>query len=796
MIADYTKTSISHMNETITDNRSALILLVEDDPSMLDGMHDLFLMPSLLQSVGINFNIDVRTASNGKEALVEMKNQTPDLIVSDIMMPVMDGYQLLNAVQANPDWFHIPFIFLTAKGNKKEILEGQLRGANLYITKPFVSTELLELIKSQLDRSFQRQNTHQLNVAELKRGILQILNHEFRTPLTYVTAYYEMLADSLQRFPNHKNFREYLRGIQAGVIRLTKLIEDFILVIELRTGEFKTKFQQRAKLITNVNELVQLALQDRESAIQSQEIRVHFNAAPDLPAVWGDEESLGNVFRRFISNAVKFTPKEPTSEKNIYISTKATADNIVVTFKDEGLGFPHNVKSQIFDLFFQYNRGILEQQGAGIGLTIAKGLTDLHRGRIEVASEEGVGSTFEVILPIAAADFEQIESPGDNLAKSELATILVVEDEIDLLIGLRELLLIFGGKYQFEVVTATNGREGLAVLKETPANLIISDIMMPIMDGYEFLQEVRQNPKWVDIPFIFLTAKGEHQDIHRGLRSGAEVYITKPYNSDELLQLITAQLDQHFQLQGVRLQGFDSLKRSILNLITPDFRLPLSAVQEYSDALAAGLVDVQNDLELKDTLNGIRDGSTRLMQLVEDFISLAELRTGEAESAYALREQPIHNPGLRFCEIAHILASTAEAASVQLHCEFAQDLPPVYGDSLMLSEGVKRLIEIGIKLSQSDRQQHIHLSSRQESGELHFVIELPAVIHIDELQELLLILAEDEVNLIEMTDYAPAMIIAKGYIGLNNGRIRIGQEADTNYSITLSLPIYTPAQAT
>ncbi|MEJ2748102.1 MAG: response regulator, partial [Anaerolineae bacterium] len=242
--------------------RSALLLLVEDDQSMLDGMADLFQMPSLLQTIGIHYNMEVMTANNGRQALDLMQKRQPDLIVSDIMMPVMDGYQFLNEVQKNPDWLHIPFIFLTAKGDKKEILEGTLRGANLYITKPFASTELLELIKGQLDRSFQRQLTYQQNVGNLKKGILQILNHEFRTPLTYVTAYYEMLSESLNRAPEGQDFREYLRGIQAGCVRLTRLIEDFILVIELRTGEYKTRFNRQAKLVTTINNLIEATVQN------------------------------------------------------------------------------------------------------------------------------------------------------------------------------------------------------------------------------------------------------------------------------------------------------------------------------------------------------------------------------------------------------------------------------------------------------------------------------------------------------------------------------------------------------
>ncbi|MCZ7669333.1 MAG: response regulator [Chloroflexi bacterium] len=128
--------------------RPATILLVEDDKSMLDGMSDL------LQAIDIGYEISTMTASNGIEALAQMAYTLPDIIVSDIMMPQMDGFQFLKTVQQNPNWIGIPFIFLTARGEKHEIYKGRISGAALYITKPFHSVELLELIKHNSTESF------------------------------------------------------------------------------------------------------------------------------------------------------------------------------------------------------------------------------------------------------------------------------------------------------------------------------------------------------------------------------------------------------------------------------------------------------------------------------------------------------------------------------------------------------------------------------------------------------------------------------------------------------------------
>lgn len=773
------------------ETRPALLLLVEDDQSMLDGMADLFQMPSLLQAMGIHYKIEVMTANNGQEALALMQKRQPDLIVSDIMMPVMDGYQFLSQVQKNPDWLHVPFIFLTAKGNKKEVLEGTLRGANLYITKPFASTELLELIKSQLDRAFQRQLSYQQNIGDLKKGILQILNHEFRTPLTYVTAYYEMLSESLNRAPENQDFREYLRGIQAGCVRLTRLIEDFILVIELRTGEYKTRFQRRAKLVTTINSLIETAVRNYTEEAAKRGIEFDLSLSQDLLPIYGDKQSLQIVFDRLVNNSVKFSPKQGDSTRQIHISSECDGETVLVTIRDEGIGFPPVIKEQVFDLFFQYNRGLMEQQGAGTGLTIAKGLVDLHNGRIQVTSQEGEGSTFTVMLPVFSGVFAQ-STPGVIDPERKTATVLAVEDEANLLMGLKELLEIGGEKYDLNVLTAANGQQGLAVLKEHKPDLIISDIMMPEMDGFEFLKQVRQNPEWIQIPFIFLTAKGERHDIHRGLSSGAEIYITKPYDSDELLQLVTVQIDHYFQLQELANQNFDALKRGILQLITPDFRLPLSAVQTYSQALAADLENVRSDAELKHSLHGIHEGSVRLTMLVEDFISLAELKTGETETAYALREQPIYNPGVIFREVSQSYEDLANQKNVELHCDLDDNLPPIYGDAESLRNALQRLVEFAIKLDTSDMPQNLLLSASSIRNELVLQLDLPPTMGSERFDKLVTIMTKDDLESLEMSDYAPSLTIAKSYILLNNGRIQLNPDVN---QIIISFPAYTPTEA-
>jgi signal transduction histidine kinase len=761
--------------------RKVIILLVEDDKSMLDGMSDL------LEVVDIGYDVNVLTAGNGLEALDIIKEITPDLIVSDIMMPRMDGFQFLAEVQKRPDWIHIPFIFLTARGEKHEIHKGRLSGAALYITKPFHSGELLELIKSQLDRKFQLEKTHRQSVNNLKKDILQILNHEFRTPLTYVTAYYEMLAQSVDTYASASNFSEYLRGIQAGCTRLNRLIEGFIAVIELRTGESRQVFKQNAKAIPNINQIVQEAIKHSQIKAEQQDIEILYRPCENPPVIFGDAHSLTIVFEQLLDNAVKFTAPRftPFTEAKICVTTQVVDDEVLISVKDNGMGLPYSVHSQVFDLFTQHNRDQLEQQGAGIGLTIAKGMVDLHHGRIELESEEGEGSTFTVVLPV----YNEQGTPSANGRAAQQATILLVEDDYYLLEGLKELLEIYKGKYELVIHTAVNGREGLELLEKYQPDLIISDIMMPEMDGYAFLEHVRQKPDWIQIPFIFLTAKGERPDIHRGLRSGAEEYITKPYDSDELLGLVVKQLDRHFRLQRTLSQDFDALKKSILELITPDFRVPLASVANYSGQLEQSVQAAQTESELKESLHGIQASSLRLSSLIEDFISLAELKTGEAEMAYGLRASKISDIGILFYEASQLAASKLSTQTLQIHCPLKSSLPAIFGDREMLTNCIQRIIDIGLRYVQTPAQDKtISLDITASDKNIVLQHRFPGNLSPHTLSQLRQQISDGVHDNETYTRQLPGLSIVKGYIDLHKGHITIENQADY-FEFSVMLPI-------
>lgn len=770
------------------NGRKATILIVEDDQSMLDGMNDL------LEIADLGYTITVLQANDGQMALDVMSNHEPDLIISDVMMPQMGGYEFLNHVRANPDWIQIPFIFVTAKGEEPDIRKGRLSDADLYITKPFVISELLTLIHAQLDMAYERKAARRRNIDSLKKNILQILNHEFRTPLTYVTAYYEMLADSLKEFTDGRNYREYLRGIQAGCLRLTKLVDDFIRVMELRSGEAQANHIAQAKPFSNLAELLKMVVAAHQSDSDESRYRIEGHIPDKLPTIFGTPEGITNIMERLLSNAIKFT--EPGASKINHITVTATVKgkNIQIEVADEGMGFPAHMKSQIFEPFVQYNRGILEQQGAGTGLAIAQGLVQLHNGRIEAESYEGTGSKFTITLPVYKRQKLNDASSEFGFADDgkPTATVLVVEDDRNLLNGLEDLLTIFDGKYRLNVLTALNGVAALEEIQKQIPDLIISDIMMPQMSGYEFLLHVRENPQWLHIPFIFLTAKGEKQDEYEGFRRGVDEYITKPYDSDDVLRFVEKQLDKHFHNQNLIAQSFDDLKRSIINLITPDFRTPLASVSEHSDELSKALQDANTDSDLKHSLRGIQDNSLRLTHLIEDFISLAELKTGEAWTAHSLKAYPLPNLGSLLFETCQTFKQQFEAAGWLLEMSTITDMPKVEADWSTLQEAIERLMMICLQCTingQAKNEMILSLYSRK-SGNVEIVISVSGHVEDETVARFNEILTHDEPDLLEYPEFGPSLYIAKGYIALHKGQLLFSRGKKDGYHFAIQLPIY------
>ncbi len=373
-------------------SRKPMILVVEDDLHLMEGIRDI---------LEIN-GYDVLTATNGVAGLDVLREQRrpPDLIVSDIMMPRMDGYDFFNEVRRHESWIAIPFIFLTAMGERDDIKRGKSMGAEDYVVKPFDADELLVAVSAKLKRRKQLDALWEDEISDIKRKIMTIINHELRTPLTYVVAYADMLhrdADEL----SIDDMRAFLRGLNTGANRLRRMVENFILLVEMQTGEAAQTFAWRSENLGNYLALLRTVAAQHEDYADEREVVIETLVDDDLPPVRADIEYLSAALDCLVDNAIKFTD-EPGSA--VTLRAYCDQDHICLAVADHGRGIPEGELENIFKPFYQINREKFEDQGAGAGLAIVDAVTRLHGGSISLESASGVGSTFTLHLPVAPPD--------------------------------------------------------------------------------------------------------------------------------------------------------------------------------------------------------------------------------------------------------------------------------------------------------------------------------------------------------------------------------------------------------
>lgn len=364
------------------------VLVVEDDVHLLSGIKDILELE----------HYRVLTAQNGVEGL-NVLNQLPDeppsVIVSDIMMPHMDGFTFLEEVRKEDRWVTVPFIFLTAKGEKTDRHRGSLAGADVYLTKPFDAEDLLVSVSSCLRRYGDVKRVKDEEIGDVKSKILAILNHEFRTPLTLVVGYADILKEYDGKNMGYEDIMSFLQGVNSGAERLRRLVENFITLVELDSGDAERTFGWRQRPIEDVVDLVTDALRQVE-AVPDRPRQFTVEIDPNLPTVTADAQFLGIIIRELLENAAKFSYKDGAVLTRIYQDD----DHYVIEVRDEGRGIEAIYHEKIWHPFFQINREEFEDQGAGSGLALVDGLVKIHGGQRMVSSQLGGGSVFSVRLPI------------------------------------------------------------------------------------------------------------------------------------------------------------------------------------------------------------------------------------------------------------------------------------------------------------------------------------------------------------------------------------------------------------
>jgi len=388
-----------------------------------------------------------------------------------------------------------------------------------------------------------------------KSAFLSTVSHELRTPLTSVLGFAKIIKKRLDDriFPIIKTddkkvlqtvqqIQENLQVVVGEGERLTKLIDDVLDLAKIEAGKLEWNMGP-----VTVQEIIDHATAATSSLLEPKGLRLVKDVDTTLPLITGDRDRLIQVVINLVSNAVKFT-----DAGTITCRAVRQADMLVVSVIDTGLGIAPADQPKVFERFKQVGDTLTDKpKGTGLGLPICREIVEHHGGRVWVESELGKGSTFSFSLPIA--DGAQPSLPLDlatvvrQLRDQVVVTtprtaerqprILVVDDEANI----RELLTQEFTEAGYAVVTAANGRDAVAEVRRQRPDLIVLDVMMPEMNGFDVAAVLRNDPQTLDIPIIILSIV---QDRERGFRLGVDRYLTKPINTDILFREVGALLDQ------------------------------------------------------------------------------------------------------------------------------------------------------------------------------------------------------------------------------------------------------------
>lgn len=382
------------------------------------------------------------------------------------------------------------------------------------------------------------QNENEMHA--VKMNFFAKMSHEIQTPLTLILGPIDEMIKNADKSGNLL-LKQRLNIIAYNTKRLSKIAYELTLVRNKELDKIRLAVI-KSNLSKNIDDI---GRSFRELA-RHKHIDFTVNCPQDLNAVWYDQRKIEHIIYNLLSNAFKFSPKE--GHVILTLATIKSGRMAKISVKDSGPGIPKEELDTIFELFYQAN-DTNKSQGTGIGLALTKELVDLHKGKIEVESSALNGTTFTITFPIqedAYSDSERITTDHDETAHEALEdnmttlettkhpsllkkTILIVEDTIDLQLFLKELL-----QDDYNIILAENGMEGYHYAKSNLPDLILSDIMMPELDGIEMSKQLQENALTKHIPIVLLTAKNSTHSKIEGLKSGAIEYINKPFNTKEL----------------------------------------------------------------------------------------------------------------------------------------------------------------------------------------------------------------------------------------------------------------------
>lgn len=390
-------------------------------------------------------------------------------------------------------------------------------------------------------QQIEREKNDEVNQEKLR--FFTNITHELFTPITIIAAAMEQIRKLVPQ-------GEY-EVIVTNTNRLIRLIQQILEFRKAETGNLKLQVSKH-----NLSRFIAKNIESFQPLMKQKKIDISFNGEVDETEVYYDADKLDKILYNLLSNALKYNKEGALVE--VCLTYSENNKYACISVKDNGNGLSENAMNNLFKRFYDGDFRKYNTAGTGIGLSLVKDLVTLHKGEISVENHPGEGVCFTIQIPITSASYTN-EECNENKVQNEILqqavdtvedvseeeapyNLLVVEDNPDLLLLLKNIL-----SKRYCVYSASNGKEAIEVITQEDINLIVSDVMMPEMNGYELCQKIKQDIEFNHIPIILLTAKIAETDAINAYESGADAYLTKPFSVNRLQARITNLLNTRAQ---------------------------------------------------------------------------------------------------------------------------------------------------------------------------------------------------------------------------------------------------------
>jgi signal transduction histidine kinase len=506
------------------------VVLADDNADMRDYVRRL-----------LSADYQVTAVADGAEALRAVTARQPDLVITDVMMPKLDGFGLLAALREDPGTASTPIIMLSARAGEEARVEGLQAGADDYLTKPFSARELLArvagtlaLARARREAARREEELKALAIETLREAdrrkdeFLATLAHELRNPLAPIRNGLQILR--LGR-GNHQAEEQARAMIERQVQQMVRLIDDLLDLSRISRGKIELR-RERIDLAA----AVQSAVETSRPLIEQSGHALTLSLPSEPVFVDADLTRLAQVFANLLNNAAKYTQR---GGGDIRLAVEPLGREVAVSVRDNGIGIPVPMLPHVFEMFIQVDRSLERTQGGlGIGLSIVKRLVEMHGGTVEAHSEgRGQGSEFVVRLPALTPAVQEPmpRSDGEEPAGAPVRRrVLVADDNVDAAASLAMMLEFMGN----EVRTAHDGIAAVEAAAAFRPDVILLDIGMPRMNGYDACRQIREQPWGRGIAIAALTGWGQEEDKRQSREAGFDHHLVKPVEPAALEALL------------------------------------------------------------------------------------------------------------------------------------------------------------------------------------------------------------------------------------------------------------------